>query len=112
MDNISVIKFLKSFSKKEIEDFDKFIRSEYINCPGSVLKFYNEIRKHYPFINNNLPAIEKLFNILYPERKFKDNTIRKLASDLKKIIDRFIYDKLFYENSILIPRQHDAGFFI
>jgi hypothetical protein len=100
MNNTSIINILKAFSKNEIAEFDKFIATPYINCPKSLTNFYNEIRKHYPVFNEELLSIEKIFKVLYPDRKFKDNTIRRLASDLKKILDRFIYDKYFEEEPI------------
>lgn len=93
MHNTSVISILKSLTKSELKEFDKFIISPYFNNQPSLTAFYNELRSYHPEFSSSKLDREKVFARLYPEKNFSDDTIRRLSSDLKKVLDDFIYYK-------------------
>jgi hypothetical protein len=48
MNRSKLIPILKSFSKDEIREFDKFLDSPFFGCKKFVLNFYREIINYYP----------------------------------------------------------------
>jgi hypothetical protein len=49
MKDLKLISLLKTFSKTEIKEFEKFLQSPYLNTSGEyIFKFFNSIKKYYP----------------------------------------------------------------
>ena len=79
MKNSKLISLLKSFSENELKEFRKFIDSSFFNKEGKyVLRFYNEVRKHYPDFTNASLERKNLFEKLYPGKSYDDVINRKL----------------------------------
>lgn len=93
MHNTSIISILKSLTKIELKEFDKFVISPFFNNQPSITRFYEDIKKFYPEFTDPKLGREKVFIRLYPDKAYSDNTIRRLSSDLKKILDDYIYYK-------------------
>lgn len=95
MENSNVVSLLKTFSKKEIKEFDKFLRSPYFtegkNIRHKILyDHFINLKVFYPeFINEQFER-ELLFKKLYPGKKYSDVTLRKLNSDLCKLAEKFL----------------------
>lgn len=104
MHKTSIISILKSLNKTELKEFDKFIISPYFNNQPSLSRFYEDIKKFYPEFTHKKLERELVFQRLYPGKQFSDDTIRRLSSDLKKVLDDFIY----YKASETMPAE--AGF--
>ena len=104
MINTSIITILRSLSKSEIKEFDKFIISPFFNNQPSLTRFYEEIRKHYPGFAEKSIDRRNIFGILYPGRPYSDEVIRRMTSDLKKLLDSYMYNKVTETNPI------EAGF--
>lgn len=98
--NTTVISILKTFSKGELKEFDKFIISPFFNNQPSLTRFYEELKKNYPGFEENKIDRKKIFRALYPDKEYSDDTIRRLTSDLKKLMDQFIYVKVQDSNPV------------
>jgi len=100
----SVISILKSLTKDELKEFNKFIVSPFFNNQPSLTKFYLQLRKFHPeFTGDNINRTV-VFQKLYPGKPYSDTTIRRLCSDLKKVLDDYIYYKAGERS------QPEAGF--
>ncbi|MBK9404628.1 MAG: hypothetical protein IPN57_08860 [Ignavibacteria bacterium] len=53
MNKSNLIPVLKSFSKDEIKEFEKFLNSPFFGCAKFVLKFYKVLIKYYPVFNED-----------------------------------------------------------
>lgn len=93
MRDTSVISILKTLSKSELKEFDKFIISPFFNNQPSLTRFYQELKKYHPDFSSEKLERKKVFGRLYPGKPYSDETIRRLSSDLKKILDDYIYYK-------------------
>lgn len=93
MRETSVISILKTLSKEEIKEFDKFIISPFFNNQPSLTRFYTELKKFHPAFPDEKLERKIVFQRLYPGKVFSDETIRRLSSDLKKILDEYMYYK-------------------
>jgi len=100
MINTSVISILRTFSKQEIKEFDKFIISPFFNNQPSLTRFYEELKKHYPDYPERSIDRKSVYENLYHGKPYSDEVIRRLTSDLKKLLDSFIYNKVLESNPI------------
>lgn len=90
----SLILLLKSTSKKELKEFDKFLRSPYFmegkNLRSKLLYDYFCILKEaYPEFSRKKTEQETLFRRMYPGKKFSPVLMRRLDSDLGKMVIKF-----------------------
>ena len=95
MKETAVIQALKTISKEELKKLDKFLRSPYFtegkNISSKILYRYFEILKqHYPRFANKELSDKIVFLKLYPSGKANVKIIRKLNSDLLKLIESFL----------------------
>jgi hypothetical protein len=93
MHNTAVISILKSLSKDELKEFDKFIISPFFNNQPSLTRFYKQLRTFHPDFTGSRLERKTVFGKLYPDKEYSDATIRRLCSDLKKVLDDYIYYK-------------------
>jgi len=124
MKETGLISLLKTFSKNEIKEFDKFLRSPYFtegkNIRHRILYDYFIILKEfYPSFSNKSYTKEHLYSKLYPETKYNDGIVRKLNSDLAKLAEQFLiqlelekdkFKQKEYLLNNLSPRKMDKSF--
>jgi hypothetical protein len=107
--NTNLIKILKTFSREEIKEFDKFVRSPYFNSSEPSIKFFAEIKKFHPDFENRAFTKEYLYSKVYGKQKFKEDLFRKLVSNLLILSKQFLTLKNFLnrevENSLLLREQ-------
>ncbi|MDQ3019892.1 MAG: hypothetical protein M3R36_04875 [Bacteroidota bacterium] len=100
MKNTRLIELLKTFSKEEMKEFEKFVASPYFSRGRELLPFYKILVKHYPSFENSDFTYEKIYRKLHPKVKFNktssENLLRVMSSDLVKLIEEY----LTYENFI------------
>lgn len=103
----NIIQFLKLLSKEEMKEFTKFVYSPIYNNRSEVSKFFDTIRKFHPSFKHKDFTKEKIFASLYPGKKYKDDAIRRLSSNLFKIGEEYASfkniraDKYNYEKNLL-----------
>lgn len=103
----NLITLLKSFSKGEIKEFDKFLRSPYFtegkNIRSKILyDYFCLLKNYYPkFLNENLTN-EAMFEKLYQGKKYNDVLMRRLNSDLTKLTERFLSQVEFEKNEVKV----------
>lgn len=85
----SVVIFLRTLSKDELRQFEKFVKSPFHNNRSDVTKFFMELKKHHPSFSSKEFTKENIFGRLYPGEKYKDDVIRRLSSNLLKTGEDF-----------------------
>lgn len=106
MENSKLFNTLAVLNPNEFSKFGKLLRSNESLKAASFVKFYQYIKPYYPkFESSNLSKesiYEKLFespkNADQRNRAFENKKVRKLASDLYRILEDFLI-KLELENS-------------
>ncbi len=61
-----LIVFLKTFSKEEINDFEKFISSPYFKKVRDTLPLLKALKKYHPEFDEKKFSEEIVFNKMYP----------------------------------------------
>lgn len=73
-----------------MKSFEKFVESPYFNTSEATTQLCRELRQYHPKFED--PALEKsqLFVKIYGKKKYSEELIRKLASNLIKLTEEFI----------------------
>lgn len=94
----NLVKFLKLLTRDEMKEFSKFVQSPFHNNRNEVIFFFDEIKQFHPDFNQKNFSKEKIYSNLYPKKKYDDDVIRRLSSNLFKLGEEFISYKKFRDN--------------
>lgn len=101
MTDSKIYNVLTHFDKVEQNRLRKYIRSPYFNANEALMIFYDILAEH---INANGKADfltkEIIWTQLYKNETFNDVRFRKLSSDLLKLVEGFLAQKVYDENSL------------
>lgn len=90
-----LISFLKTFSKPELTEFEKFLKSPYFKKERDPLPLFNFLKKYYPDFPSEKVSDEFIIKELYPGVNFSDKNYRDLirnqTSTLLKAVTDFIF---------------------
>ena len=101
MKNSRLIKILKTFSKEEFREFEKFTASPYFSTGRNLVPFLNILKKYYPAFDSDEFTNEKIFSGLFPGKKFNEKNlplpslILLKTEKLRKKMKFFLSDRLF-----------------
>ena len=86
---------LQTFSKYELNRFRKFLRSPYLNDQEDLVRVFEIVDDTLRKDAAGLSRLDKLtvWRTLYPQRKFDDAHLRRLASDLTQSALRFLVEE-------------------
>ncbi len=102
LSNSNLLKILKSFSKDEILEFEKFVSSPVYNSQGTLVRLYAELKKFYPEFSDIELSKDKLFDKVNPGKEYNDIIFRKYMSNLLKLAERYL---IYLENQTKPERQ-------
>lgn len=95
MKRSKLIPILKSFSKEEIKEFDKFLDSPFFGCKKFVLNFFRVISGYYPEFEEENIDKKKIFKKIYGGKSFNDALVRRIISDLIRFSEEYMTYKNF-----------------
>ena len=92
---------LNRFSKKEIKQFEQFLDSPYFNQRADLQSLLKTWEQHR---GQGLSA-EKLYQAIYPKRKFKVQELRLLMSYLFRLLEQFlVFQELVEEEKVQVQQ--------
>jgi len=91
----NLIRLLKTFTKSDLREFEKFVLSPYHNNRSDVTRFFYEIKKYYPDFERKDFSKQVIFTKLYPKTEYKDDVLRRLQSNLFKLGESYIAHRTF-----------------
>jgi len=85
---------VKSFSVKELQELRKFVNSPFFNENKELMLLYEELYQFYSVDRNSDEILLKkdIWKKIYSE-KYVDVKLRRLSSDLTRLIEKFIINK-------------------
>lgn len=105
MQSVNLIKIFKTFKKTEIKNFKKFLRSPYFNTSTATEKlFYLLLDDKFNFSNDE-PGKTKLYASLYGSKKYSDAVMRKLFSNLNRLVEDFLAVNRTIKNKAEMKRK-------
>lgn len=103
-----LIVFLKTFSKEEINELEKFLSLPYFKKGRDPLPLLKVLRKFHPEFSSGDFNEEKIFGELYPGSDYEDkrsaHILRNLSSSLLKAVEEFLFVSRVRENKVLKNR--------
>lgn len=106
-----LITLLKTFSKEEMKEFDKFISSPYFLSGRNLKPLYSVIKKYHPDFSSPHFTKERIFGKLYPGKKFDGkkttHALQVLVSELQSkaeiflMVNHFLKKNTFREACLL-----------
>ena len=103
--NYDFIKVLSKFSKKEMREFNKLLRSPLFNNHSTLLTLFSELRKYHPDFDSKILTKEYLFGIVNKGKKYNDSLFRKYFSRLYKLSEAF----LDFSERRTFPNENDIN---
>jgi hypothetical protein len=94
MKNSKLIEILSSFSNDEMFEFRKFMGDLFRNKESASLKLFQLLEKSHPKFNEIDIQKKVLFKKIYKGELYNENKISKLMSELVKLVDQFIVERL------------------
>lgn len=80
---------LNKLDKYDQNEFIKYLKSPFLNNSRQLQQFYNLLSKQA------IPNDHTIWSILYPEKKFNPVRLRKLYSDLSKLLKQYFAHKIY-----------------
>jgi hypothetical protein len=81
---------LKTFTKDEMKEFEKFVASPYFNSGKNCTPLLKQLRKFYPAFDNKNLTYEYLYKKLYPGKQFNKQVMWNLTSAMEKMAKEFL----------------------
>lgn len=100
MENSKIYAVLLHFNRIEQNRLRKYIVSPYFNKNEALIQLFESLVKQINKDNGKELTKQQLWAQLYPEKEFDDVRYRKLCSDLLKLVEGFLAQETFEENSM------------
>lgn len=91
--------YLSSFTAEMHKEFRKYLESPYFNSDQVVLRFYDLFCHHILELEKDLSRRE-FWDLLYPEKPYKANRLRKVGSSLQTHIRGFLAQEILTNDEI------------
>ena len=101
MINTKLINILRTFSKNELKEFEKFIGSPYYNKGRNYLPLLTQINKFSPRFDDETLTHEYVYAKLYPGKKFNKQIIWNMTSSLQQMAEEFLVSTSLNKNKFI-----------
>lgn len=101
MEDSKLIELLKTFSAKELREFNEFVQSPFFNKNSELIRFYEHLRTLAPAFSSPKVTKEAVFKALYPKQKYDDKQLNYLNNFLLKLAEQYIAYSRFKGNELL-----------
>lgn len=103
----NLIEHLTILSVEEMKEFEKFICSPFHNNRKDVIRYFKLLKKYYPGFDQKNFTKTEIYSMLFNNDVYRDDVMRRLNSNLFKILKEFLAYKTFrkdrygFEKSLL-----------
>lgn len=106
--NTKLIVFLRTFSKEELNDFEKFLSFPYFKKDRDLLPYFSVLKKFHPDFSHEDFKEEHIFNMLFPGRLYSNisskNSFRALSSYMMNAVEEYLFISGIKNNKVLKNR--------
>lgn len=102
--NTKITGVLKTFSKEELGDFEKFIKSPYFKNGRDYLPLLKILKSYHPRFEFPQPAKQFVYSKLYPGSNYNDQVMRNSLSGLMRLCEKFLVHTRINESPIEFHR--------
>jgi len=90
LNNSKLVNVLRTFSKIEIKEFEKFIISPYFNRGRNYLPFFIQLKKFHPLFDDDIMTPEYIYSKMYPGKKFNKQIIWNMTSKMLNMTEDYL----------------------
>lgn len=101
MINSKPVIILKTFTAREFNAFEKLVYSPFFNVNDDVKSLFIELKKLFPAFDDKQTGKKEIFRMLFPGKRFNEQKLRYVMTDLTRLIEEFLVQKQFAENDTL-----------
>lgn len=87
---MKLLDLLSSLSKEELRGLRRAVQSPLLTGNKRILSLFEHLRKYHPRFRDTADFREKIFQSIYPEKKFEDSKFRRICTELTQIIEEFL----------------------
>lgn len=99
--NSKLIIIIKTFSARELNTFEKLVLSPFFNVNQEASALFAELKKLFPEFDKKQTEKKAVFKKLYPGKRFDEQKLRYVMTDLTRLLEEFLVQKQFSENDML-----------
>src|ERR1044072_87879 len=96
-----IVLLMKSLNKSDIKELEKFLSCSVFNKRKDVVRLYSLLKKSYPDFPQSEIDNSKLYEALYPGKKYVESAMYRLASYLYSSAKMFVTIKAVQKNKRL-----------
>jgi hypothetical protein len=93
MRDSKLVRLVKTFSKAEWKEFEKFANSPYFNRGRNYIPYLRVLKKFYPGFDSEKLTKEHIYSMLYPGKKCNDAVMFTVTSGLYCLAEEFLIQK-------------------
>lgn len=90
MHKSNLIQIIRTFSPKEIREFEKVVNSSLYNKNKNVIKLFEYIKKYYPECESKNLEKERAYKKLFSNKSYNENTMRSHMFKLSKLAEDYL----------------------
>lgn len=90
MINSKLFHILKSFSRNELKEFEKFLVSPFFSKGRDLLPLFNSLKKFYPLFDDADLTYETIYTQVYGKKKYSYDLINKMFSEMLKAAEEYL----------------------
>ncbi len=114
MHRSKIIGILKTFTKREISDFERFVRSPFHNRMQKCVELISILKDFYPDFDHFGLEKERIFKRLYPDKKKFDSGLSVITSHLMELLKEYLIVRRLDKNedlkdTLLLKELLDSG---
>lgn len=101
----NLIRILRTLSKDEWKEFEKFVASPYFNRGRNHIQLLNALHEFYPSFDKEVLTKESLYAKLFPGKSYKDSVMKSMLSRLDEMAEEFLIHAAFRKNEHLLRER-------
>lgn len=105
MNNSKLINILRTFSKNEMKEFERFITSPFFNKGRNYVPFFKQVKKFHPRFDDERLTPEYIYSKMYPGKKFNRQIIWNTTSSMVNIAEEFLVNVSLSGNAFAKKEQ-------
>lgn len=94
MQKNKLVTLLRTFSKQEMKDFEKFVSSPYFSKGRNLKPLYNVLKKYHPSFDSPHFTGEKIFTRINPGKKYdkkrSGHALQVMVSEMTSLAEKFL----------------------
>ncbi len=86
----TAVDLIKTLSGRELKELSSFVKSPFHNTNQSVVRLFLNLRKYHPSFDHKDLTKEKLYELVYPGKRYNEQTMKSVLFNLAGCISEYL----------------------